>query len=699
MTSPADGEQHDAGQGPPLRVELGAGHEPGPGLTIRVTPGATTEVVAAIGAAVAAAEAAATGLRADGAARVSDVDAPRPARPPSADDAASSGSRADAASPPSQGAAGSPRVVRVSLPVSPSARSAGNAGPSAAAGCAAAGTDASGAPHASPHAPSPAELRALHAPGPPPPPRDVDLDTIRPDLAEVHRRRARTLDDARPDAVQRRHARGRRTARQNVEDLVDPGTFVEYGALAVAAQRTRRPLEDLIDRTPADGLVSGVADVNGEVVGHDRAATVVCAYDATVLAGTQGVRNHAKTDRMFQLARQRGLPVVLFAEGGGGRPGDVDVPTGAWLDVPTFHAFAGLSGVVPLVGVVAGRCFAGNAALLGCCDVVIATEDSTIGMGGPAMIEGGGLGVHAPDDVGPITVQAENGVVDVVVADEAEAVDVARRCLGYLQGPARRWAAPDARLLRHAVPESRTRAYDVRRVLHGLADVDSVLELRHAFGTSMVTALVRVEGRPYGVLANDPSRLGGAIDSDAADKAARFLGFCEAHRLPVISLCDTPGFMVGPESEATGAVRHVSRMFVVGAKLTVPLVTIVLRKAYGLGAMAMAGGHLRVPLATVGWPTSELGPMGLEGAVRLGFRDELAAATQGEEREALFRRMVDAAYDVGRGLHAATAFELDDVIDPMETRRWIVSALGDAPGPRDAAERRAAPPGRWVDTW
>ena len=330
---------------------------------------------------------------------------------------------------------------------------------------------------------------------------------------------------------------------------------------------------------------------------------------------------------------------------------------------------------------------------------MIATADATIGMGGPAMIEGGGLGVYAPEEVGPTAMHLQTGVVDIAVADEAEAVDVARRCLSYFQGPAEEWSAPDARILRHAVPESRTRAYDVRLVLDGLADVGSVLELRPGFAQSMVTALVRIEGRPYGVIANDPSRLGGAIDSDAADKAARFLGLCDAHRLPVVSLCDTPGFMVGPESEETGAVRHVSRMFVVGAKLRVPLVTIVLRKGYGLGAMAMAGGHLRVPLATVGWPTSELGPMGLEGAVRLGFRDELRAAAEGEERDALFARMVDAAYAAGRGLEAATRFELDDVIDPVDTRRWIVATLGDAPGPRTAAERLAVPTGRWVDPW
>jgi len=710
MTSGGDGDARDQGpagdaggpdRGPAddavLRPTVGS-HVSGPASTVTTDPAAGPTTTVAIAAAVAAFEAAASGATSPGPAEV--------------------------ALPVPGDAEG---VVRVALPIAsdpldPATAEGGSATPgvrptastSAVSGVPAtsgvSGTGRTGAASSGGAAgdavPVPAGTPSAAASGPTPTPalvpstRIPDLDRVRPDLAEVLDRHARTRDEARPDAVARRRSRGQRTARENLDDLCDAGTLVEYGALAVAAQRTRRSLEDLIARTPADGLVCGVAEVGGAEVGRERSSAVVLAYDATVLAGTQGVHNHAKTDRMFQVAGERGLPVVFLTEGGGGRPGDVDVPTGAWLDVPTFHAFARLSGVVPLVGVASGRCFAGNAALLGCCDVVIATEDATIGLGGPAMIEGGGLGVYAPEEVGPIDVQTANGVVDVAVADEAEAIDVARRWLSYFQGPFAEWTTPDARLLRHAVPESRTRAYDVRRVLEGLADVGTVLEVRREFGESMVTALIRVEGRPYGVIANDPSRLGGAIDSDAADKAARFLGLCDAHRLPVISLCDTPGFMVGPASEETGAVRHVSRMFVVGAKLSVPLVTIVLRKAYGLGAMAMAGGHLRVPLATVGWPTSELGPMGLEGAVRLGFRDELAAAAEGEERDGLFARMVEAAYETGKGLSVATAFELDDVIDPLDTRRWITATLGGAPGPRTAEERRAAAgSARWVDTW
>jgi acetyl-CoA carboxylase carboxyltransferase component len=508
-----------------------------------------------------------------------------------------------------------------------------------------------------------------------------DLGLVRADLAETLDRHAVGADAARPEAVARRHAKGHRTARENIEDLCDPGSFTEYGALVIAAQRRRRTLEDLIDRTPADGLVAGVGDING------RPAAVL-SYDYMVLAGTQGVMNHSKKDRMFELAARRRLPVVLFAEGGGGRPGDTDTPMISGLDCMAFHLFARLSGRVPLIGIASGRCFAGNAALLGCCDVIIATEDANIGMGGPAMIEGGGLGVYAPEQVGPMTVQVPNGVVDLPVSDEAEAVATARRYLSYFQGPSESWEMTDQRLLRHLIPEDRKRVYDVRAVVGALADTSSVLELRAAFGKGIITALVRIEGRPLGLIASNPAHLGGAIDADSADKAARFLQLCDAHGLPVVSLCDTPGFMVGPAAEETATVRHFSRLFVAGAHLRVPMCMVIVRKAYGLGAQAMAGGSLKVPLFTVAWPTGELGGMGLEGAVRLGFRKELEAA---DDPGALFDHLVEAAYDQGKALNAATIFEIDDVIDPAETRRWIVTALREAPPVEET--------GRFVDTW
>jgi acetyl/propionyl-CoA carboxylase alpha subunit len=498
--------------------------------------------------------------------------------------------------------------------------------------------------------------------------RALDLDRGRADLEEVRRRHLLTLDGGRPKAIAKRHNQNRRTARENIADLVDPGSFVEYGALAVAAQRSRRSEDDLIANTPADGLVAGVARIGG-------VETAVLSYDYTVLAGTQGMRNHAKTDRVFELAARRKLPVVLFAEGGGGRPGDTDVASVAGLDVPTFRTLGALSGQVPLVSIVSGRCFAGNAALAGTCDIIIATPEANIGMGGPAMIEGGGLGQYRPEDIGPIDVQRRNGVVGLAARDEAHAVSLAKQYLSYFQGRLSDWAAPDPREARHVVPENRLQAYDVHHAIDSVADVGSVLELRADYGVGVVTALVRVEGVAFGLVANSSHHLGGAIDAEAADKMADFLTLCESAGLPIISLCDTPGFMVGPDAEVDAAVRRFSRLFIVGARLTVPFGTVILRKGYGLGAMAMAGGSFHAPEFTVAWPTGEIGGMGLEGAVRLGFSKELAAVADPVERQNLFDKLVEAAYQHGKALTSATTFELDDVIDPADTRGWIVRLL------------------------
>jgi acetyl-CoA carboxylase carboxyltransferase component len=527
------------------------------------------------------------------------------------------------------------------------------------------------------------------------PAAEADPAAVRSDLAEVLERQAMTSDEVRPEAVARRHGHGHRTARENLDDLCDPGTFLEYGALAIAAQRDRRSVEDLVLNTAADGLIGGVASVNGSVFGTEAAKCIVVSYDYMVLAGTQGYQGHRKKDRLFELAERFRLPLVLFAEGGGGRPGDTAAPQVSGLEVMAFSLFGRLSGLVPLVGVVSGRCFAGNAALLGCCDVIIATRDSSIGMAGPAMIEGGGLGRFHPDEVGPASVQAGNGVIDMLVDDEAEAVAAAKKYLGYFQGAMPEWQCPDQQLLRGAIPEDRLRVYDVRSVIEGLADTGSVLELRSGWAPGIVTALARLEGRPVAIIANNPAHLGGAIDSDGADKAARFLQLCDAFDLPVVLLCDTPGFMVGPEAERTAQVRHFARMFVIGASLTIPYVTVILRKGYGLGAQAMSGGSFRTPALTVAWPTGEIGGMGLEGAVQLGFRKELEAESDPIARQALYEKLVAAAYRNGKALNAATHFEIDDVIDPAETRGRILAVLASAPSP----EPRRGKKRPCVDTW
>jgi len=493
----------------------------------------------------------------------------------------------------------------------------------------------------------------------------------RADLQALRERQALTLDAARPEAIAKRHALGLRSARENIADLVDPGSFREYGALAYAAQRARRPLEELRAQTPADGIVTGLAEIHGRAV-------AVLAYDATVLAGTQGLRNHQKTDRLLELALRQRLPVVLFAEGGGGRPGDTDMPVVAGLHVPTFMSFARLAGQVPVIGIAAGRCFAGNAALLGCCDLIVATRDANIGLGGPAMVEGGGLGRFAPEQIGPASEQAAVGGVDVLVADEAEACAVARRLLGYFpgfQGARPDWQAADQSALRHAIPEQRARAYEVRPLIETLMDSGSVQELRPRQGASLVCGLARLEGRPLAFVASDCAVLGGAIDAAAMRKLGEHLRLCETQDLPLVALIDTPGFMVGPQAEAQGQVRLAGQLFQAAARLKRPVLSVVLRRAFGLGAMALAGGSLHAPLASLAWPGAEFGAMGLEGAVRLGYRKELAAVPEGAERQGLFERLLARQVEAGRAIPLAEALEIDAVIDPAETRAWLSQGL------------------------
>jgi len=514
----------------------------------------------------------------------------------------------------------------------------------------------------------------------------------RPDLLALQARLAQTQDAARPEAVARRHAAGRRTAREVVAELLDPGSFSEYGALAVAAQRSRRSLDELQAQTPADGQITGTGTVAGRPV-------AVLVYDYTVLAGTQGVFNHHKSDRLLALAAQHRWPVLLWAEGGGGRPGDVDWLGVAGLDCGTFRRFAALSGQVPLVGIAAGRCFAGNAALLGCCDVIIATESSSIGMGGPAMIEGGGLGKVDADAVGPVAVLAPAGVVDLRAADDDAAIALARQVLAGLtpgvaasppDGP--HAAGGDAMALRHALPANRNALYDPRPIVHTVMDAGSVIELRRDFGTGLITALGRLQGRAVAVVASQPHHLGGALDAPACDKLARFMQLADAHDLPLITLVDTPGFMVGPASEATAMVRHAARLFVTAAALRVPVLSVVLRRGYGLGAMALTAGHFHAPVATCAWPSGEFGAMGLEGAVRLGFSKELAAAPEAE-RAALFACLLAQAQAKGQALNMASFLEIDEVIDPASTRDWLARHLA-------VACSKPLPPRRgFIDTW
>ncbi|MBT6681623.1 MAG: carbamoyl-phosphate synthase large subunit [Chloroflexi bacterium] len=523
----------------------------------------------------------------------------------------------------------------------------------------------------------------------------IDPDYIRPDLELLYERRAFTLDENRPDAVERRRRFGYRTARENIDDLVDEGTFVEFGPIVVAAQRARRTEEWLREKTPADGMVLGLAHVNGDLFPETQSRVIAMSYDYTVFAGTQGTRNHYKQDRMFDLAQRHQIPVIAFMEGGGGRPGDTDGKGGVAMDTKTFTDWAKLSGLVPLVGITNGRCFAGNTVLLACCDVIIATEGSTVGMGGPAMIEGGGVGIYTPEEVGPMSFQVPNGVIDILVKDEAEAAATAKKYVSYFQGPVDEWEENDQRRLRHVVPEDRVISYDMREAIEIIADKDSVLEIRKEFGIGIITAFIRVEGKPMGLIANNPHHLGGAVDSDAADKGARFLQLCDAFDLPVVSLMDCPGIMVGPEVERTALVRHAARLFTTGANMSVPMFGLILRKAYGLGVQAMCGGSSMFPTFMAAWPTAEFAGMNIEGMVKLGYRQELADIEDPEERIKFYDEMVAERYEKAKAIYAGTFFGIDDVIDPAESRRWIVAGMAAQPPKEPRKGKKKA----YIDTW
>ncbi|MDP7315424.1 MAG: carboxyl transferase domain-containing protein [Pseudomonadales bacterium] len=524
---------------------------------------------------------------------------------------------------------------------------------------------------------------------------ELDPDFIRPDLEEMYMRHAYTLDENRPEAVAKRYARGYRMPRENIDELMDPGSFKEYWPLIVARQHRRHDMDTLRRDTPADGLLAGTGTINGDLFDEDRTRAMVVHYDYTVLAGTQGGRNHYKQDRMFELANRFRMPLILFGEGGGGRPGDDAIGPGVAFDTHTFTQFSKLSGLVPLITVINGRTFAGNTALVACCDVIIATEGTTVAMGGPAMIEGGGLGIYTPEEIGPMSFQVPNGVVDILVKDEKEAVQVAKKYLSYFQGIVKEWEAPDQRPLRHVIPENRLRLYDMRGIINILADKDSVLEIREKFGIGVITSFIRVEGRPMGVIANNPHHLAGAIDSDGADKGARFIQLCDAFDIPVLSLMDCPGMMVGPDVERTALVRHCVRMFNAGANLTTPLFGVVVRKAYGLGVQAMCGASSRVGFFTIAWPTAEFAGMNIEGAVKLGYRKELAAIEDPEERKKEFELRVERSYEAAKAVNAGTGGGLDDVIDPADTRDWIASAMKRLPPVLERTEKKYP----YIDTW
>ncbi|MFT5839209.1 MAG: acetyl-CoA carboxylase carboxyltransferase component [Flavobacteriales bacterium] len=498
-------------------------------------------------------------------------------------------------------------------------------------------------------------------------------------LDELRIREALTLDEQRAEQQQKRWKKGYLTARENLQNLCPVNSFMEYGQMAVAAQRLRRDYDDLKSATAADGVITGIGQINQGLVVEQNTQTAIVINDYSVLAGSQGYFHHLKLDRILAVASDKKYPVVMFTEGGGGRPGDTDITTvNSGLQCQSFATWASLQGKVPRISVANGYCFAGNAALFGAADITIATQSSWIGMAGPAMIEGGGLGVVKPTDIGPSAKQVKNGVIDILVENEQQAAKMAKKCLLYFQGPIvdeQKSTFADQQALNHVLPEDRRFVYDVKEIINILADCDSFTEIKSQFGAAIITGFMHLQGHPVGVIASNCKVLGGAIDVDAGEKSSQFMHLCQQFSIPLIVLCDTPGFMVGPDHEDTGAVRRLSQLFVAGSQLTVPLVAVILRKCYGLGAQALLGGNTSQPNYTIAWPTGEFGAMGLEGAVKLGFTKELAAVQDPAERKILYDQLLAEQYQKGQAQEVASVLEIDAVIEPANTRETLLLAL------------------------
>lgn len=493
----------------------------------------------------------------------------------------------------------------------------------------------------------------------------------RDDLTRVQALARQRLDEARPDAVARQRKRGRWTVREAIGGLADPDSFIEYGGLAEPATEGMSGA--------ADGLVMGTAKVNGR-------PTDMVLYDYTVYAGTQSAVNHQKMVRMIDHAQRTRLPLICWLDGGGARPQDM-MKMAERGSAYTFVGLARLSGWVPTVAIVPGRAFAGHANIAGLCDLMIAVRGAAIGMAGPPLVEAALGAKLTPEEIGPAEMHARSGVVDLLVDDEGQAITAARKYLDFFGPPLAQAEAPDPTPLRELVPENPRRAYNVRKAIEHIVDVGSTLELKPDYGKSVVTAFARLGGRTVGIMANQPIQLAGAIDSPASIKAARFVQICDAFDLPLLVMCDTPGLMVGPEAEKTGLVRHSARLLSALANATVPIMTVVLRKAYGLGRYVM-GSRPFDPVVLLAWPTVEYGGMGMEGAVNIIYKRQLEAETDPVRRATLQAELASKLKEENTAIKAAKRFNYDDIIDPVDTRAILLHTLDTVPQPPRPALRK-----------
>ncbi len=507
----------------------------------------------------------------------------------------------------------------------------------------------------------------------------ADEPTMRSLIDKVEAVRASVSDAARGPAMERLAARGRQSARARIAALVDPGSFAEIGGLVAPDTDDDADAATARARSPSDGVVVGSARIDGRPV-------MLFSQDFSVHGGSIGRIGSAKTQRATQLAITRGIPLVMILDGGGHRIQDGQDARHFAHANGGFQNFARASGWIPMVAVMLGAGFAGPTNYAGMSDFVVMVRGlSTMGLAGPALVKAATGEDIDNQALGGAEIQVDRqGLADLGTADEAQAIGAARRFLSYLPGNARApqaidsAAAPVGRIddaILDLVPVSTRKAYDVRKVLRLVADADSYFELKPTFAGNLVTAFARIGGRPVGFIANQALRLGGMLDSNACDKGAHFIAMCDAYGLPLISFVDVPGFAIGSGAERTSLGRRSAKLVFEWGHATVPRISVVLRKGYGLGYFAMCGGRSFTADACFAWPTAEICAMSIEGAIDVAYRRDYENAPDPMARRAEMiadtRTRIDA-------LRAAEGFGIDDIIDPRDTRIRLADVLAQA---------------------
>ncbi|TWH01177.1 propionyl-CoA carboxylase beta chain [Mesorhizobium sp. J18] len=493
------------------------------------------------------------------------------------------------------------------------------------------------------------------------------------ELVAVEARRQAGRDEARAEAVARQHALGKLTARERIALLLDEGSFEESGAL-VEPGRDTFDTENL--EAPGDGVITGFGRIEGRPV-------ALCAFDFTIVGGSNGERGEYKVLRIAAQCLQHGYPLIMLLDGGGHRIQEGLDSRHFARGTTLFQAFADLSGWVPIIAAMMGPGFAGPSNFAALADfVVMVDKTSTMGIAGPALVKAATGETIDKEELGGPQIQADQaGIADLSALDDEAALAAIRRYLSYFPSNAEQ-APPlldsedpvDRReeSLLTIVPENIRRAYDMRKIMTAIADEGSIFEIKPTFAKSLYTGFCRMGGRPVGIVANQPMHLGGTLTAAACEKGAHFISLCDAFGIPLLYLIDVPGFMVGPTAERSGLARRGGRLLFELGQATVPRMSVVIRKGYGLAYIAMAGGRSFDADLCVAWPTAEICAMSVEGAVDVAYRKAIAAAADpNAHRDALIERFRS---QLG-SLRAVEAYGVDDIIDPRDTRKAIITAL------------------------